>query len=91
MPPCTLRAPLSERARSFELDADMPRMTLMAAAARCDPCFAGCRDRDRNGGARPAAATCPTRTKQPDAATPDELPQPAPDEKRSEVFLALSV
>ena len=34
-----------------------------------------CRDHDRNREARPAAATCPTRSKEPDAATPNEKPQ----------------
>lgn len=51
--------------------------------------FARCRAGDQNGGARPAAATCPTGAKQPDAAIRDETPQAARTKKRSEVFLAL--
>ena len=48
----------------------------MTAAARCDPFFAGCRNRDRNAEARTAAATYPTCAKQPDAAKPDGMAQP---------------
>jgi hypothetical protein len=77
MPRCAPRAPLPERARSRELDADMTRMTPMAAAARCSFVFARCRDQDRKGGLRSGAATRPTPSKQPDAATPDEKSQPA--------------
>ena len=60
MPTLDARASLPERARSCELDVDMTRMTPMAAAARCSFVFARCRDRDRNIGARPAAAIGPT-------------------------------
>ena len=70
------RAPLPERARPFELDADVTQMTPIAAAAGCSCSSLGCRDRDHNGGARPPAATCENVTKQPDAAVYTEKPQP---------------
>jgi hypothetical protein len=49
--------------------------------------FVRCRARDQNGGARPAAATCPTRAKQPDAASRDEMPQAARMKNDPKFFL----
>lgn len=49
--------------------------------------FARCRDRDLNLGARPAAATRPTRAKQPDAAICDEMPHLARMENDPKSFL----
>jgi hypothetical protein len=46
-----------------------------------------CRDHDRNLEARPAAATYPTRSKEPDAATPNETPQPARMKNDPESFV----
>jgi hypothetical protein len=54
----------------------MTRMTPMAAAARCDPFFAGGRNRDRNAEVGLAAATCESVTKQPDTAMNAEKLQP---------------
>jgi hypothetical protein len=74
---CRPRAPLPESPRCDELDADMTRMTPMAAAARCSPSFARCRNRDRNAGARPIAMSHEMVTKKHNAAVNTEKPQTA--------------
>jgi hypothetical protein len=63
--PPTDSAPLTARAKSFEAKADMIELSPMPEEARRF-FFAGCFARDRHAEARPAAATCPSVTKQRD-------------------------